>query len=67
MDKLVISHSISVAGSVKSLDQGESLTFPTSILENTIRATCTRIKKATGMVFTVNRRKNGTHLVTRIS
>ena len=65
MTKLVANTGINVAGSLKMLGAGECLTFPATISETVVRSTCTRIKNATGMRFSVNRQNNGTHIVTR--
>ena len=67
MTKLTRNTGINVSGSIKALDTGESLTFPKSVLENTIRVCAVRIKNATGMEYKVNRQANGTHIVTRIA
>lgn len=65
MTKLVENTGINIAGSLNALQEGESVIFPTSILENTIRVTCVRIKNAKGKTFVVNRQRNGSHIVTR--
>ena len=65
MNKLVQNTGINVAGSLKTLGAGECLTFPATISETVVRSTCTRVKNATGMKFSVNRQANGTHIVTR--
>jgi hypothetical protein len=57
---------ISVAGSLNTLREGESLSFPTSVLETTIRQTCVRLKNTKGKTFKVNRQGNGSHIVTRV-
>ena len=44
---------------------GECLVFPRGVNEITVRNACTRIKNTTGMVYVVNRRKDGSFLVTR--
>jgi hypothetical protein len=67
MTKLTRNTGINVSGSIKALDTGESLTFPRSVLENTLRTSAVRIKNATGMTYKVNRQSNGTHIVTRIA
>jgi hypothetical protein len=67
MTKLTRNTGINVSGSIKALDTGESLTFPRSVLENTLRTSVVRIKNATGMTYKVNRQSNGTHIVTRIA
>lgn len=67
MTKFVTASGINVSGSLKRLEVGESLAFPNTILETTIRVTCVRLKNATGLVYKVNRQSNGSHIVTRIS
>jgi hypothetical protein len=67
MTKLTRNTGINVSGSIKALDTGESLTFPRSVRENTLRTSVVRIKNATGMTYKVNRQSNGTHIVTRIA
>lgn len=67
MTKLVKNRGISVAGSLNMLQMGESLTFPNSVLETTIRTTCVRLKNTKGKTFQVNKAGNGIHTVTRIS
>jgi hypothetical protein len=67
MTKLTRNTGINVSGSIKALDTGEALTFPRTVLENTIRTSVVRIKNATGMTYKVNRQANGTHIVTRIA
>lgn len=47
------------------MQAGESLIFPRGVNEITLRNACTRIKNTVGMVFIVNRRKDGSFLVTR--
>lgn len=66
MTKLVKNTGISIAGSLNALQEGESLSFPTSVLETTIRVTCVRLKNTKGKTFKVNRQDNGSHIVTRI-
>ena len=66
MTKLVRNSGISIAGSLNALLEGESLSFPTSVLENTIRTTCVRLKNTKGKNFKVNRKGNGSHIVTRV-
>lgn len=67
MTKLVEHQGISIAGSISTLKTGESLSFPNSVLETTIRTTCVRLKNTTGKVYKVNKQGNGIHSVTRIS
>lgn len=67
MTKLVENRGISVAGSINALSEGESLSFPDSVLETTIRTTCVRLKNTKGKTFKVNKQGNGIHSVTRIS
>ena len=67
MTKLVERQGISVVGSINALEKGESLSFPNSILETTIRTTCVRLKNTKGKTFQVNKMGNGIHSVTRIS
>ena len=67
MTKLVTFSGINVSGSIKRLARGESLVFPVTIRETTLRITCTRLKNDTGIVYKVNRQSNGCHIVTRIS
>lgn len=67
MTKLVKNTGISISGSLHSLQTGESVIFPTSILETTLRQTCVRLKNTKGKTFKVNRQSNGTHIVTRVS
>ncbi|MBR5199470.1 MAG: hypothetical protein IKW20_06540 [Bacteroidales bacterium] len=67
MTKLIENKGISIAGSLNALQEGEKLSFPISVLENTIRTTCVRLKNTKGKTFIVNRQSNGTHIVTRIS
>ena len=66
MTKLVRNTGISIAGSLNALHEGESLSFPTSVLENTIRTTCVRLNNTKGKTFKVNRQGNGSHIVTRV-
>ena len=66
MTKLVKNTGISIAGSLNALQEGESLLFPTSVLETTIRVTCVRLKNTKGKTFKVNRQENGSHIVTRV-
>lgn len=66
MTKLVRNTGISIAGSLNALLEGESLSFPTSVLETTIRQTCVRLKNTKGKIFKVNRQGNGSHIVTRV-
>lgn len=67
MTKLVENKGISIAGSLNALSEGESLTFPATVLETTIRTTCVRLKNTKGKTFQVNKQGNGIHSVTRIS
>lgn len=67
MTKLVQASGINVSGSIRQLEMGESLVFPKKVLETTIRVSCVRLKNTTGKVYQVNRQKNGSHIVTRIS
>ena len=67
MTKLVENRGISVAGSINALSEGESLSFPDSVLETTIRPTCGRLKNTKCKTFNVNKQGNGIHSVTRIS
>lgn len=67
MTKLVQNTGISISGSLNALAEGESLSFPDSILETTIRTTCVRLKNTKGKTFKVNKAGNGIHTVTRIS
>lgn len=67
MTKLITTSGINVSGSLKRLEKGESLIFPNTVPENTVRVTCVRVKNATGYVFKANRQQNGCHIVTRIS
>ena len=67
MTKLVENRGISIAGSLNALLEGESLSFPDSVLETTIRTTCVRLKNTKGKTFKVNKVGNGIHSVTRIS
>ena len=67
MTKLLTTSGINVSGSLKRLEKGESLIFPATVPETTVRVTSIRVKNATGNVFKVNRQKNGCHIVTRIS
>lgn len=67
MTKLLTTSGINVSGSLKRLARGESLIFPNTIPETTVRVTCVRLKNSTGIVYKVNRQKNGCHIVTRIS
>ena len=66
MTKLLRNTGISIAGSLNALQEGESVLFPTSVLETTIRVTCVRLKNTKGKTFKVNRQRNGSHIVTRI-
>lgn len=65
MTKLLRNTGISIAGSLNALQEGESVLFPTSVLETTIRVTCVRLKNTKGKTFKVNRQRNGSHIVTR--
>lgn len=65
MTKLLRNTGISIAGSLNALQEGESILFPTSVLETTIRVTCVRLKNTKGKTFRVNRQRNGSHIVTR--
>jgi hypothetical protein len=65
MTKLLRNSGISIAGSLNALQAGESILFPTSVLETTIRVTCVRLKNTKGKTFRVNRQRNGSHIVTR--
>lgn len=65
MTKLLRNSGISIAGSLNALQEGESILFPTSVLETTIRVTCVRLKNTKGKTFRVNRQRNGSHIVTR--
>ena len=67
MNKLVTLSGINVMGSLRRLARGESIIFPNTILETTIRVSAVRLKNNTGLVYKVNRQKNGCHIVTRIS
>lgn len=67
MNKLVTLSGINVMGSLRRLARGESVIFPNTILETTIRVSAVRLKNNTGIVYKVNRQKNGSHIVTRIS
>lgn len=67
MTKLVENKGISIAGSLNALQEGESLSFPSSVLETTIRTTCVRLKNTKGKAFMVNKAGNGIHTVTRVS
>ena len=67
MTKLVTLSGINVSGSLRRLARGESLEFPVSVRESTLRCTCVRLKNDTGIVYKVNRQSNGSHIVTRIS
>lgn len=65
MNKLLTVSGINVSGSLRTLAKGESVIFPNTILENTIRVTCVRLKNANGLTYKVNRQQNGCHIVTR--
>ena len=65
MTKLLRNSGNSIAGSLNALQEGESILFPTSVLETTIRVTCVRLKNTKGKTFRVNRQRNGSHIVTR--
>lgn len=65
MTKLVTQSGINVSGSIRRLEQGESIIFPSNILETTIRVTCVRLKNTYGATYQVNRQKNGSYIVTR--
>jgi hypothetical protein len=65
MTQLMTNRGINVGGSLRRLEAGESLIFPCGVNEITLRNACTRIKNTTGMVYTVNRRKDGSFFVTR--
>ena len=67
MNKLVKNAGINITGSLKSLEAGESLIFPTSISETVVRSTCSRVKNTIGATYKVNRQQNGSHIVTRIA
>lgn len=67
MTKLQRNTGISIAGSLNALQAGDSVLFPASILETTIRQTAVRLKNTKGKTFKVNRQQNGSHIVTRIS
>lgn len=65
MARLATNRGINVGQSLRSMGAGEALVFPTGVNEITVRNACTRIKNTTGMVYVVNRRKDGSFLVTR--
>lgn len=67
MTKLVENTGISISGSLNALAEGETLSFPSSVLETTIRTTCVRLKNTKGKTFKVNKAGNGIHTVTRVS
>lgn len=67
MTKLVTLSGINIRGSLTKLGRGESVVFPVTIRETTLRTTCTRLKNDTGIAYKVNRQQNGCHIVTRIS
>ena len=67
MTKLIKRTGVSIAGSLNGLEQGESLTFPKTIRETTIRGTATRLKNTEGRIYRVSRQQDGTHIVTRVS
>ena len=65
MARLATNKGINVGQSLRSIGAGECLIFPKGVNEITVRNACTRIKNTTGMVYVVNRRKDGSFLVTR--
>jgi hypothetical protein len=67
MTKLVTFSGINIRGSLTKLKRGESVIFPVTIKETTLRVTCVRLKNDTGIAYKVNRQQNGCHIVTRIS
>lgn len=67
MTRMITNQGINIGQSIRTLGAGEELTFPAGVNEITVRNACTRIKNTTGMKYTVNRCKDGSFLVTRIS
>jgi hypothetical protein len=66
MTKLQKNTGISIAGSLNTLQEGEAVMFPKTILETTIRQTAVRLKNTKGKTCKVNRQQNGSHIVTRV-
>lgn len=65
MTRIITNKGINVGQSLRAMGAAEQLVFPAGVNEITLRNACTRIKNTAGMGYTVNRRKDGSFLVTR--